>query len=69
MSPHLLIIPTEKAEDSTYIPANATLTAELGTIGIFKHPGSRKATLVMFVVWISVTLGKIEYIPNTILYV
>ena len=31
---------------------------ELGALDLFKHPGCRNATLIMFVVWTSVTLGE-----------
>ena len=30
---------------------------ELGIPDLFKHSGCRNATLIMFVVWIAVTLG------------
>ena len=31
---------------------------ELGALDLFKHPGCRNATLIMFVVWTSVNLGE-----------
>ena len=31
---------------------------ELGLLDLFKHPGCRNATLIMFIVWTSVTLGE-----------
>ena len=62
LSPALLVIPDENSEvqisetkkkDGPEMIENI----ELGTTDLFKHAGCRNATLIMFVVWTSVTLG------------
>ena len=51
---------SENKEDATIEKENKQhiKTVELGTLDLFKHPGCRNATLILFVVWTSVTLGK-----------
>ncbi len=61
ISPHLLEF-SEK-EGNTVETKNDTgpkldQNIELGARDLFQHPGCRNATLIMFVVWTSVTLGK-----------
>ena len=61
ISPHLLEY-SDIAEKSTGTD-NDTGTKKdqdvgLGARDLFKHPGCRNATLIMFVVWTSVTLGN-----------
>ena len=50
---------SENKEDITSEKENkqAIQAVELGTLDLFKHPGCRTATLILFVVWTSVTLG------------
>ena len=60
ISPHLLEFP-EKEENPTGTDndtgTKSDQNVELGARDLFKHPGCRNATLIMFVVWTSVTLG------------
>ena len=70
LSPNLLVEPnggqdikTVEGDDNSRI--QSTPTKELGTIDLFKHPGSRNVTLIMCVNWMAVTLGMIYfYIRN-----
>ena len=49
----------EISEDKESKPEEKTVNkiVELGMMDLFKHPGCRNATLIMFCVWIAVTLG------------
>ena len=51
---------SENKEDTTSEIENKqnNQTVELGTLDLFKHPGCRNATFILFVVWTSVTLGE-----------
>ena len=59
ISPHLLEITEETEKNETDESSKQVVKdVELGTLDLLKHPGCRNATLIMFVVWTSVTLGK-----------
>ena len=55
ISPHLLEVSEEN--DSQATEKKEIKDVELGIPDLFKHSGCRNATLIMFVVWIAVTLG------------
>ncbi len=60
ISPHLLEYSdiAEKSTDTDNDTGNKKdQNVGLGARDLFKHPGCRNATLIMFVVWTSVTLG------------
>ena len=61
ISPHLLEF-SEKEQTSTGTDNDTEIkrvqNVELGARDLFTHPGCRNATLIMFVVWTSVTLGE-----------
>ena len=62
LSPNLLVEPNDcqnikTVEGDINSITQSTPTKELGTIDLFKHPGSRNVTLIMCVNWMAVTLG------------
>ena len=64
MPPHLLIVSDDSKERNTankdsYNGAETLPVVELGVFDLFRHSGCRRVTLIMFVNWIAVTLGKI----------
>ena len=55
ISSHLLEV--SEVNDSEITEKKEIKDVELGIPDLFKHSGCRNATLIMFVVWIAVTLG------------
>ena len=56
ISPHLLEVSAEN-DSEAHTEKKEIKDVELGIPDLFKHSGCRNATLIMFVVWIAVTLG------------
>ena len=56
ISPHLLEVSAED-DSEAHTEKKEIKDVELGIPDLFKHSGCRNATLIMFVVWIAVTLG------------
>ena len=54
LSPHLISNRIVSSSNSTLEISDA----ELGTIDLFRHPGSRKVTIIMMLDWIAINIGK-----------
>ena len=55
ISPNLLSV---QKENSSTNHKKEYSDPELGTIDLFRHPGSRKVTLIMMIDWIAINLGN-----------